>query len=224
MGEKETVLNWGVHLLRQLQILTTSFPGHFPPDHIAELKCDNFYGGLPKWLKAMIDYVKASTNEKTYSDYLQAAREAEKEEVIEPSCSQTADSTSKPKVMSFFPLQKLKGTQPVKTADVQVVHLEEESANKEEGAESEDPSGTEGVTEEFIVCLARAVKDVQQEEKHCYHCSILEHFIHECLLMKASRMDPHLNRKEGTALKKGAQTPQGKATTPKVPQDGTPKA
>ena len=49
----------------------------------------------------MVAYLKASTNEKTYSDYLWAGKEAEKEEVIEPSCSQTADSTSKSKVISF---------------------------------------------------------------------------------------------------------------------------
>ena len=48
MGEKETVSEWGVHLLRHLQILAPSFPECFPPDHIAELKHDHFYGGLPK--------------------------------------------------------------------------------------------------------------------------------------------------------------------------------
>ena len=43
----------------------------------------------------MVAYLKASTNEKTYSDYLRAVREAEKEEAMEPSRSQTVDSTSK---------------------------------------------------------------------------------------------------------------------------------
>ena len=63
------------------------------------------HGGLPE----------ASANEKTYSDCLWAAREAEKEKVMEPSHSQTTDKTGKPKVTSFFPLWKLKGTQPTKT-------------------------------------------------------------------------------------------------------------
>ena len=45
-----------------------------------------------------------------------------------------------------------------------MAHFEEESANKEEGAEIEDPNGIEGITEEFIVHLARTVKDAQQEE------------------------------------------------------------
>ena len=49
------------------------------------------------------------------SDYLQAVQEAEEEEAMEPSCSQTAASMSKPKAMSFFPLWKLKGSQPAVT-------------------------------------------------------------------------------------------------------------
>ena len=148
-----------MHLLRHFQVLMVLFPECFPPDHIAELKCDCFCGGLPKWLKVMVTYLKASTNEKMYSDYLRVVREAEKEEVIEPSCSQMADSTSKPKMMSFFSLQKLKGTQPARTPTVWMVHLEEESTNKGEGAESEDPDGIKDITEEFMVCIARAVKD-----------------------------------------------------------------
>ena len=104
MGEKETVSDWGVCLLRYLQILVASFPEHFPLDCIAKLKHDCFYSGLPKWLKAMVAYLKASTNEEMYSDYLWAVWEAEKDKAMEPSHSKTADSTSKPKAMSFFPL------------------------------------------------------------------------------------------------------------------------
>ena len=55
-----------------------------------------------------------------------------------------------------------------------MAHLEKESIEKEEGTESEDPDGNKGVTEEFLVCLTRAVKYAQQEEKCCYHCSSLK--------------------------------------------------
>ena len=222
MGEKETVSNWGVHLSRNLQILVVSFPEHFPPDLLAKLKHDCFYGRLPKRLKAMVAYLKASTKVKTYCDYLWAVREAEKEEPMEPYHSQTTDKPSKPKVMIFFPLQKMKGSQPTKTPAVRVAHLEEEGSDKEAGAES-DPDGINGTTKEFIVHLARAVKEAQQEEKHCYHCSSMEHFIHKCLLVKTSRSATHLNWKEGIVLEKGAQTPQVKVTKPKVPPEGTPK-
>ena len=142
---------------------------------------------------------------------------------MEPSCGHTADSMGKPKVMSFFPLRKLKGTQPTKTPAVQLAHLEEEATGDEEGAESEDPDGLDGVTEEFMECLARAVKDVQQEEKCWYHCSSPDNFIRDCPLVKSARKEPNLNCKEGMAPKKGAQTPLGKATPQKVPQDRMPR-
>ena len=32
MADKETVLDWGVHLSRHLQVLAASFPDCFPPD------------------------------------------------------------------------------------------------------------------------------------------------------------------------------------------------
>ena len=65
-----------------------------------KLKCNCFYGGLPKWLKAMVAYLKAILQEKTYSDYLWATREAEKEDSMELSqspWSQATDNTAKPK-------------------------------------------------------------------------------------------------------------------------------
>ena len=67
------------------------------------------------------------------------------------------------------------------------MHLEQEDVDNSKDPESDDPGGIEGVTEEFMVQLARAVKDAQANEKHCYHCSSPEHFIHNCLLMKISR-------------------------------------
>ena len=56
--DKETISNWGVCLSRHLQVLAASFPDHFPPDHVAELKRDHFYGRLPKQLKVMVAYLK----------------------------------------------------------------------------------------------------------------------------------------------------------------------
>ena len=124
---------------------------------------------------------------------------------MEPSCGHTAGSPAKPKVMSFFPLRKLKGSQPTKTPAVQLAHLEEGAHHDEEGTDSKDPDGLDGLTEEFMVCLARrAVKDVQQDEKCCYHCSNQDHFIRDCLLVKLARKEPHLNHKEEMAPKKGA--------------------
>ena len=44
-----------------------------------------------------------------------------------------------------------------------LAHLEEENTSGDEDQESDDPTGIEGVMEEFMVCLARAVKDAQGE-------------------------------------------------------------
>ena len=63
----------------------------------------------------MVAYLKATPDEKAYSDYLHATQEAEKEEALEPSHSHTVGSLAKPKATSFFPLGKLKGNQPTKT-------------------------------------------------------------------------------------------------------------
>ena len=87
MAEKETVSDCGVHLSRHLQILAASFPDCFPPDRVAELKRDCFYGRLPKWLKAMVAYLKAGPQVRTYSDYFRATREAKKEDLLELSRS-----------------------------------------------------------------------------------------------------------------------------------------
>ena len=69
-----------------------------------------------------------------------------------------------------------------------------------------------------MVCLARAVKVAQVDEKHCNHCSSPEHFIHNCPLIKTSREKKQLNAKEGMALMKGAQTPPTTTNAVKSPQ------
>ena len=86
---------------------------------------------------------------------------------------------------------------------VHLAHLEEEDAGDVEDPESNDPGRIKGVTEEFMVHLARAVKDTQADEKCCYHCSSPEHFIYNCLLVKTSRDKKQLNGKEGMASMKG---------------------
>ena len=66
MVDKETVSDWGICLTRHLQVLANSFPDHFLPYHVAELKRDYFYGRLPKWLKAVVAYLKAGLQVRTY--------------------------------------------------------------------------------------------------------------------------------------------------------------
>ena len=133
--------------------------------------------------------------------------------------TQTTIYPPKPRATSFFPLRKLKGNQPItKTYAVCLLHLKEEEASGNGGEESDDPSRNKGVMEEFMVCLTRAVKDSQTDEKCCYQCIGPENFICNCLLIKTLRENKQLNSKEGRALKKGAQTPLTTATMSKSPK------
>ena len=160
----------------------------------------------------MVAFLKVGPQVRTYLDYLRATREAEKEDSIElsqTSRTQTTDGPSKPRTTSFFPLRKLKGSQPFpKKPTICLVQLEEEDANNGEDPESDDPDGIKGVTEEFMVQLARAVKDAHMDERHCHHCSSPEHFIRNCPLMKTARDKKQLNGKEGMVMTKGAWTLQ----------------
>ena len=175
----------------------------------------------------MVAYLKVGPQVRTYSDYLRDARDAEKEDSIElpqSSRTQTADSPPNPRTTSFFPLRKLKGNQPLsKKPVICLVHLEEEDPDDGRDPESDDPGGIEGMTEEFMVQLVRAVKDSQSDEKHCYHCSSPEDFIRNCPLMKTTRDKKQLNREEGMALMKGAWTPATTMSATKSPQTKAPK-
>ena len=60
----------------------------------------------------MVAYLKVGPQVRTYSDYLRAAREAEKEDSIELSRSPrvpATDGPSKLRATSFFPLEEIKG-------------------------------------------------------------------------------------------------------------------
>ena len=91
----------------------------------------------------MVAYLKVGPQVRTYSDYLRAAREAEKEDSIElsrTSRTQTTDGPSKRRTTSFFPLRKLKGSQPFpKKPTVHPAQLEEDDANDGEDPESDNP-------------------------------------------------------------------------------------
>ena len=169
MADKETLSDQGICLSRHLQVLAVFFPDHFPPNWVAKLKIDHFYGGLPKCLKVMVAYLKAGPQVWTYSDYLKAPWEAEKDDSMElprGPIAQTTDNAPKLWATSFFPLQKLRNNCPIpKTPAVHLAHLEEDDARRDNDEESDTLGGIEGVTKEFILCLARAVKDAQVEEK-----------------------------------------------------------
>ena len=113
----------------------------------------------------------------------------------------------------------MKGSQPFpKKPAICLAQLEEEEANNGDDLESDNPNGIKGVMEEFMVQLARAVKDAQMDERCCYYYSSPEHFIRNCPLMKTARDKKQLNGKEGMVMAKGAQTPPKVMNAIKSPQ------
>ena len=111
----------------------------------------------------MVAYLKTGLQVRTYSDYPRATRKAEKEDSIElpqGPRAQTTDNPPRPRTTSFFPLRKLRGSQPLlKMPALCLAHLEEEDTSNDEDQESDNSIRIKGVTEEFMVHLARAVKD-----------------------------------------------------------------
>ena len=147
------------------------------PWFMGELKRDHFYGRLPKWLKVIVAYLRAGLQVRTYSDYLRATQEAEKEDSMEfpPGPRTQATNTPPPNqgLPVSFPWGNSRATSPSqKHPTVHLVHLEEEHAGGNEDQESDNPTGIKGVVEECMVFLARAIKDAQVDEKHCYASSI----------------------------------------------------
>ena len=94
------------------------------------------------------------------------------------------------------------------------MQLEAEDTNDGEDLESNNPNGIKGVTEEFMVWLARAVKDTQTDERHCYHCSSPEHFIRNCLLMKTARDKETVKQEGGDSDGEGSPDPLQKQWLP----------
>ena len=170
----------------------------------------------------MVAYLKVGPQVRTYSDYLRAAREAKKEDSIDLSRSlrpPATDGPTRPRATSFFPLRKLKGSQPItKKPAICLAQLDEEGVDEGKDQESDDPDGIKGVMKEFMVRVARAVKDTQKDEKHCYHCNSPDHFIRNYALMKTVRDKKQLNGKEGMVMMKGAQTPPKTTSAMKGPQ------
>ena len=148
----------------------------------------------------------------------------EKEEVMEASQSSVPASMSKLKVTTFFPLQKLKGSQLTITPSTRVCTWKKRVPMRRRVWTVKTQMALKVWQKSSSYHLARAVKDARQMEKHCYHCDRPDHFIHNCPWLEEMTTGSSLNQKEGTVPRKGGWAPQVKVVMPKVPQDGTPKA
>ena len=226
MANKETVSDWGVCLSRHLQILAVLIPRKVPtrPHCWSEVRLLLQWTAQAGWRWGWATSRQLLMRRHTWTTFVWAW-EAEKEEVMETSQSLALASMSKPKVTSFFPLWKLKGSQLTISPSSKGGTLKEKSANEEEGVDSEDPDDIKGVTEKFIAHLARTVKDTQQMEKHCYHCDSPDHFIHDCPQLAETKADCTFKLERGDSTEEGRPNPSRKdGHTKGAPEHGMPKA
>ena len=185
-----------------------SFLECFPLDNIAKLKCDHFYGGLSKWLKAMVAYMKASTNEKTYSNYLWPVREAEKEDAMEPLCNQMAENQTKAQgdEPSFLD-ERWKAPSPLRPLQDRCCTWKSMALTKKKVPRVMTPMEFRAWQRSLWCVWPRLWRKINRNEKHCYHHSSPEHSIHECPLVKASRTATHFNWKRGDGTGEGSLDP-----------------
>ena len=104
-----------------------------------------------------------------------------------------------------------------------LVHLEEESARRDKDEGSEDPNSIDGVTEEFMVHLARAVRDNQTEEKCCYHCSSPEPFHPQLTTHEDLEEKYAVKLQGGDGIEEGSLDPSDKNHNTQEPPGEVPK-
>ena len=161
-------------------------------------------------------------NEKTYLDYLWVAWEAEKGEAMETSYSWVTANKSKPRETSFFPLWKLKGSQPAIPPSVQMVHLEEKSTNEEEGISG--GSGWHQRCDRRVHCAPAQSSERCSTDREALLSLWQPRPLHLQLLPAGGNQGRFIFKLErGGRTKDGRLSPSRKMAALTMLQDGTPK-
>ena len=228
MADKETISDWGVCLSRHLQVLAASFPNCFLSHRVAELKWDCFYGRLPKWLKLMAAYLKASLHEKNVFQLPSSHKGGRKGKnlwsYLEIHRARQWIMLLNQKALVSSLCRSSKATNwYLKWLPCHLAHLKEEGTKRDKEVESEDPDNINRATEEFMVCLMRAVKDPQLVEKCCYHCSSNDHFNLQVSTSEGLKGQCSVKLQGGDSIKEGSLDPLMKVAMSKNPQEEVPK-
>ena len=229
MGSGENVAEFGVHLLQQVQILQSEYPGRIQPEHMEEMKWDHCYEGLnPEYCQMLVHKVDGTWK---------LERRAESRDPPPPKTAVTSvlNWMHSQTPGNLFPLHKLKGNHTFNAQAVTIGNneAEEDSSAKQEGEvepsgdkQVEAPGGVGGTAQpmEYIVHYARAVKLYQQKKRSCFGCRSPGHLIWDCpkdINKPAGKVD--LNTKEGMAKKGGWAPPRSQLLLSKHPLTKLPK-
>ena len=222
-GSSKNIAEFRVHLLQQVQILQSGYPGRIQPEHMKEMKCDHFYEGLnPKYLWMLAHKVDGE-HPASYSDLLLVAQKlerwAEARDPLPPKMAATNGSN----IMHFqmpgnlFPSHKLKGncTFPTWAVTIGNDEVKEDPGVKLEREGEMELSADKyievlhGVGEtnqsiKYIVHFTKAVEIYQKINKNCFGCGSPDRLIQDCPKdISRSAQKVYWNMKEGTANKGG---------------------
>ena len=227
MADKETVLDWGIHLSRHFQVLAVSFPDHFCPrscGRVAEILL------LQQTSQAIKSDGNLPEGGSTGEDILRLPKGCQggwegrfygvAPKLQNPNCWWPPNQG----LLASSLWGNLRATSHFWKICCPLSTFGGRGCKDSEDPESDDPGGIEGVTKEFMVQLAKAVKDAQADEKQCYHCNSPEHFTCNWPFVKISRDKKQLNGKEGTASMKGAWTPPITMSAANSPKTEAPEA
>ena len=77
-GSSENVAEFRVHILQQVQILQSKYPGRIQPEHIEEMKCNHFYEGISPEYQWMLAHKVDGEHPASYSDLVLAAQKLQR--------------------------------------------------------------------------------------------------------------------------------------------------
>ena len=188
---------WYVFCTRS-EILQLEYPGRILLEHMKEMKCNCFYGGLNPKYQQMLAHKEDGEHPASNSDLLLTAqklqRQAEGRDPPPPKMAATkgSDMTHSQMPGNSFTLCNLKGNHTFATEAVTIRNdmTEEDPGVKLEGEGETEPSankdveasGRVGETDKFvkyIINFTKGVEFYQKKNKNCFGCGSPDHLIQD---------------------------------------------
>ena len=170
-GLGENVVEYGVHLSQQVQILQLEYPGRIWPEHVEKMKHDFFYEGLNPQYQQMLTHKVHGENWAGSSDLLQATWKLERRtEARGPLPPETAVTSGSNAIHSqtpgnLFPSLKLKSNHTFTAHAVTIGSVE---GKTDTGSKQEEEGETDPSADKEVKALGRA-EDTDQPMEYIVH-------------------------------------------------------
>ena len=197
-GSWENVVQFGVHLLQQVQILQLEYPERIQQEHMEETKWDCFYEGLNHKYWCMLAYKVDGEHPASYSDLLLAAQKLKRQAeagdplLLKPTMTEETNFTQPQASGNLFPSKKLKGNHSFMAQSTIVKNVgskRDSIAGPEREEEIESSVGDIDILNEvgeadqlisYIIWFANAVQLYQNKNWNCFRCNSPDHLVKDC--------------------------------------------